>query len=140
MMGVLFLIVILSFLYLIIQNIESKDHSNQMWEILVPASNKDQEFSYDHHKEWDLYVKSLAGGLTIMKTAKGEWLNAEGKLYIDRVIPVRIKCKKKHIKKIIEFTIKHYNQEAVLAYKISDDVVLAHKTSTGILFERKNKF
>jgi len=127
MTGILFLIVIFSFLYLFIHNVEPKDHSNQMWEILVPASNKDQEFSYDHHKEWDEYVKSLAGGLTILKTAKGEWLNREGTLFKDRVIPVRIKCKEKHIKKIIKFTIKHYNQQAVLAYKVSDKVLLIHR-------------
>src|SRR5882724_11871725 len=86
----------------------------KLWEILVPASNKNAEFTYEHHKVWDEYVKSLAGGLTILKTAKGEWINPDGKLYMDKVIPVRIKCKKKHIKKIIKFTLIHYNQEAVL--------------------------
>lgn len=104
-------------------------NKQKMWEIFVPASNKTLEFSYEHHKKWDEYVKSLAGGLTILRTAKGEWIdNHDGKLYIDRVIPVRIKCSEKNIKKIIKFTIKHYNQEAVLAYKISDMVLLVTKS------------
>jgi hypothetical protein len=100
----------------------------ELWEILVPASNnKDQSFSYEHHKEWDAFVKMISGGVTIMKTSKGEWISPNGKLYIDRMIPCRIICSEEQILKIIDFTIKHYNQEAVLAYKISDNVILKHK-------------
>lgn len=104
-----------------------KDDKKKLWEVLVPASGKEQEFSFIHHKQWDEYVKSLAGGLTILKTGKGEWISPDGKLFRDRVIPVRIYCKKKHIKKIIKFTIEHYNQEAVLAYKVSNKVLLINR-------------
>ncbi len=107
-----------------------------MWEILVPASSKEQEFSYEHHKKWDEYVKSLAGGLTILRTAKGEWISPNGISISDRVIPVRITCKKKHIKKIIKFTLTHYNQQAVLAYKVSNKVILKHRNG---LFENELK-
>ena len=101
----------------------------EMWEILVPASsNKSQEFTYEHHKAWDDFIKSVAHGVTIMKTAKGQWVSPTGQLYIDRMIPCRILCNKKQIHQIINFTIKHYNQEAVLAYRISDNVILKHKT------------
>ena len=103
-----------------------KSKKKYMWEILVPASSKEQEFSYEHHKKWDEYVKSLAGGLTILKTAKGEWINPNGISIADRVIPVRIRCKKKHIKKIINFTLSHYNQQAVLAYRVSDKVIVKY--------------
>lgn len=99
----------------------------KLWEILVPASSKEQEFKFEHHKMWDEYVKSLAGGLTVLKTGKGQWISPDGKLFKDRVIPVRIMCKKKQIKKIIKFTIEHYNQEAVLAYKVSNKVILTYK-------------
>lgn len=100
---------------------------DKMWEILVPASSKMQEFTYDHHKIWDEFVVQLAGGLTILKTAKGEWTSPDNVRFKDRMIPVRIKCSKKQIKKIIDFTIKHYNQEAVLAYKVSSDVLLINR-------------
>ena len=84
-----------------------------MWEILVPASiNKDQVFTYEHHKAWDEFVKQVTGGITVMKTAKGEWLSPVGKLHIDRMIPCRIICNEKQIIKIIDFTIEHYDQEA----------------------------
>jgi hypothetical protein len=102
--------------------------NTEMWEILVPASNnKDKEFSYEHHKEWDAFVKKITGGVTVMKTAKGEWLSPIGRLHIDRMIPCRIMCNKKQIIKIIDFTIEHYNQEAILAYRISDNVIMRHK-------------
>ncbi len=101
---------------------------SELWEILVPASNnKDQNFSYEHHKEWDAFVKKITGGVTIMKPAKGEWLSPTGKLYVDRMIPCRIVCTEEQISEIIDFTIEHYNQEAVLAYRISTKVILRHK-------------
>lgn len=101
---------------------------NELWEILVPASNnKDQKFTYEHHKEWDAFVKETTGGVTIMKTAKGQWLSPTGKLYIDRMIPCRIVCNEQQISDIIDFTIEHYNQEAVLAYRVSTNVILRHK-------------
>jgi hypothetical protein len=110
------------------------------WEILVPASNnKDQKFSYEHHKEWDEFVKNITGGVTIMKTSKGQWVSPEGKLYIDRMIPCRIHCTRYEIECIINFTIRHYNQEAVLAYKISDEVILKHKKEP-VEFERPPDF
>ena len=99
-----------------------------MWEILVPASNnKDMKFSYEHHKEWDEYVKEVAGGITINRTAKGEWVSPDGTLFKDRVIPVRIMCTEAEIEKIIAFTIGWYKQEAVLAYEVSNHVKLRYK-------------
>lgn len=99
-----------------------------MWEILVPASNnKDLKFSFEHHKEWDEYVKNIAGGVTINKTAKGEWISPDGTLFKDRVIPVRIMCTEDEIERIIDFTIVHYDQEAVLAYEVSNHVKLKYR-------------
>jgi hypothetical protein len=131
--GGVFLMVVLSaiMVYMALEKKENKEEviseNDELWEILVPASSKEKEFSYEHHKNWDTYVKSLAGGLTIMKTAKGEWINPDGVLYLDRMIPVRIKCKYSDIQKIVDFTIKHYDQEAVLAYMISREIILKHK-------------
>jgi hypothetical protein len=122
---------------------EEGDIKPSMWEILVPASgDKDKEFTYEHHKAWDEFVKNLTGGVTVMKTAKGQWVNPIGKLYLDRMIPCRIICTKEQITKIIDFTIKHYNQEAVLAFKISDTVILRHKNEAEIeekLYKNYNK-
>jgi len=105
----------------------------ELWEILVPASgNNDKEFTYEHHKAWDAFVKELTGGVTIMKTAKGQWVSPHGQLYVDRMIPCRIICTKEQINKIVDFTIKHYDQEAVLAYKISSVAILKHRRNEKI--------
>jgi hypothetical protein len=100
--------------------------NNELWEILVPASNskRKENFSYAHHKEFDDYVKSLSNGLTILKTVKGEWMSDDGELFVDRLIPVRIATNRENIDKIIDFTITHYNQLAVMAYKISEEVII----------------
>jgi hypothetical protein len=102
------------------------------WEILVPASGRQMDFSYEHHKAWDEFVKGISGGISIMKTIKGEWISQDGTLYRDRMIPVRIKCNREQIEKIIAFTIKHYEQEAVLAYRISDEIILTHKNELDV--------
>ena len=108
----------------------------ELWEILVPVSNnKDQKFTYEHHKEWDAFVKKLTGGVTITKTAKGEWVSPTGKLYVDRMIPCRIVCTEEQISQIIDFTIDHYNQEAVLAYRISTNVILRHRTEKEFVLD-----
>lgn len=106
----------------------------ELWEILVPAlSKKNKKFTYNHHKEWDEFVKKITGGVTIMKTAKGQWISPTGKIYIDRIIPCKIVCSEEQISEIIDFTIEHYNQEAVLAYRVSTNVILRHRNESNKL-------
>ena len=100
----------------------------ELWEILVPASYGKTRFTMEHHWAWDEFVKNLTGGLTVMRAAKGTWISPDGEEYLDRIIPVRIAVKSRDIlDQIIDFTIKHYEQEAVMAYLISEDVIIKHK-------------
>jgi hypothetical protein len=93
----------------------------KVYRILVPATTNDNnEFSIEHHQVWDKFVRKLVGGVTIMKSAKGQWLNSDGILYMDKMIPCDINCTKKQIKAIADFTKKHYNQEKIAYYKISN--------------------
>lgn len=64
----------------------------------------------------------MRGGLTIHRGVKGEWVSPTGELFLDRMIPVRISCSREDINKIVDFTIEHYDQEAVMVYKVSDEV------------------
>jgi len=103
----------------------------EVWEILVPKNwNADEtegsEIHVDHHRKWDQYVKQLAGGLTITKSAVGYW-ESGGEAVIERMIPVRIVCSFNIIKKIAEFTLQHYVQDEVLASMISDTVLRVTK-------------
>ncbi len=97
----------------------------KLWEILVPRySNDGAEYTIHYHQNWDENVRNIAGGITIMKTAKGHWISPGKELFIEEMIPVRVYCTEKSIEKIIGYTLQHYNQEAVLAYEISSNVKL----------------
>jgi hypothetical protein len=99
-----------------------------MWEILVPTERRAESgkfYTTRFHRVWDGKVRTITGGLTVMAPAKGQWVNPmTGDLFRERMIPVRIMATRDEIEKIIDMTLKYYNQLAVLCYKISDEVIL----------------
>lgn len=98
-----------------------------LWEILVPTiSNDGKPFKTRYHRVWDKKVREITNGLTVTKPVKGQWIHSNI-LFGERMIPVRILCDREDIEKIINWTIKYYNQEAVLAYKIADEFILKMK-------------
>ena len=102
-----------------------REVSSQLWEVLVPvADNNGDEFAVEHHRKWDEGVRNIAGGLTIMRTAKGQWEDPEGNLFAERVIPVRIACDEDTVRQIMELTLRHYGQLAVMAYRVSDRALI----------------
>lgn len=99
-----------------------------LWEILVPTIRNDgRPFRVRYHRVWDAKVRAMSSGLTIMPVAKGQWVSPDGALFMERMIPVRIIATREQIEKIVDMTIKYYDQLAVLAYKISDEVILKYK-------------
>ena len=91
-----------------------------LWKIMVPFHDNDgKKFPIEHHRKWDAFVRSIAGGLSIFKTAKGQWIN-DDVLYFDRVIPVEIMCTEKQIETIMHYTLTFYNQTAVMCYLVSE--------------------
>jgi hypothetical protein len=97
--------------------------NKQLWEILVPVTNHSVRIKKKHHRAWDVKVSKIAGGLTLFKPKKGRWLS-DSKLFMEKMIPVRIAATKKEIKKIAKFTAKHYEQKAVMYYLVSKQVVI----------------
>lgn len=97
-----------------------------LWEILVPTKYGDtlKPIRLRHHKRWDEYIRKIAGGLTILRPAKGQWLKEKTELFEEKVIPVRVACTRSEIDQIIQFTLSHYRQHAVMAYKLSEEVLL----------------
>lgn len=94
-----------------------------LWEILVPEESNDGiAYPVEYHREWDEKVRNVAGGLTILRTAKGQWVSPDGKLFKEMMIPVRIACTEDEIEKIMDLTIEHYDQEQVMAIKVADQV------------------
>ena len=94
-----------------------------LWEVLVPRfSNEKKEFSVEHHRQWDEKVRVIAGGVTILRTAKGHWVNPEGKAFVEEMIPVRVYCTEEQVENIMDYTLVHYSQKAVFAYEVSTRV------------------
>jgi len=106
----------------------------KIWCILIPTLKSEHAskpyFSTKHHREWDKFVRKTSGGLTIFAPGKGQWISPESELIVERIIPVNIACTDEEFKKIINFTIKHYNQDSLMYYKISDEVFFAKKGET----------
>lgn len=100
-----------------------------MWEILVPCNwNNGVPIRTKHHRQWDEKVRAITKGLTIFKPGKGQWVNLQGDLYIDRIIPVRVAATAEQMQEIAKITIRHYSQEAVMYYLVSEKLVLEFAT------------
>jgi hypothetical protein len=98
---------------------------SELWEILVPqAFNDGIKVPVGHHHLWDEKVRGIAGGLTVLRTARGIWQSPTGEIFREKMIPVRIACSKTQILEIMAFTKTHYLQEKVMAYRISDHVII----------------
>ena len=99
-----------------------------IWEILVPRKhNNGTKFKIAYHRKWDKMVRELTGGLTIHPpTVKGEWVAPDGQLFVDSTVPVRIMCTRDMIQQIMDMTARHYEQKAIMAYLVSNEVLIQH--------------
>jgi len=96
-----------------------------IWEILIPSHfNDGSEVNLDHHNKWDEWVLDIANGLTVLKPAKGRWIDLGGKRYTEPMIPVRIACTEDEIIRVAKFTKDHYEQIKVMFYRIADKVYI----------------
>jgi hypothetical protein len=103
--------------------------SQMLWEILVPAATPcGATIEVAHHRTWDAFVQERAGGMTLHKPTRGTWVDS-GRVITEPMIPVRILCDAATIEEIVEFTIDHYCQEAVLAYRISECIIMRRRES-----------
>lgn len=96
-----------------------------LWEILVPCVRNDgRPIRVRFHRVWDAKVREISGGLTIMKPARGQWIDPhEGDLYEERMIPVRFVATREQMEEIVDMTCVYYEQLAVLCYRIADEVI-----------------
>jgi hypothetical protein len=100
----------------------------KVWCILIPTLMEGNFVRTRHHKVFDAYVRKITGGITIFAPGKGQWINPENdELVEERIIPVNIACNDDDLKKIVNFTIKHYKQDALMYYKVSDEVFIMAK-------------
>lgn len=102
----------------------------ELWEILVPTVRRvgGKPYRTRYHRVWDAKVRALAGGLTILRPAIGQWVAPDGELFTERMIPVRVAATRAQIEEIIDFTLVYYDQLAVMAYRVGDEVILKERT------------
>jgi hypothetical protein len=97
----------------------------ELWEVLVPTVHGNgRPIKTRFHKVWDKQVCTITGGLTVLTPAKGKWAPKTGDVVAERMIPVRIACTREQVDLIVDMTLKYYNQKAVMAYRISDAVII----------------
>ena len=96
----------------------------EMWEVLVPVSdNSGRPHARLFHRAWDAEVEKIAGpNSTLMAPAKGRWEGIE-----EGMIPVRIICTAEQIARVVDLTLAHYDQIEVLAYRVSDKILMGRK-------------
>lgn len=100
-----------------------------LYEVLVPTVKPNSDglkfFSLRYHRLWDEKVRAIAGGLTIMAVARGQWVNnVDGEIFLERMIPVRIMCTEEQIDKVADLVASWYSQTAVMFYLISTQCVI----------------
>ena len=110
-----------------------------LWEILVPTvRNNGKPFRTRYHRVWDSKVRNITNGLTIMKPVLGQWVSKD-KTYVERMIPVRIACTKKQMDQIIDMTLIYYDQEAVMAHRVSEECIIRMRDEVRVKPKVKRK-
>jgi hypothetical protein len=100
-----------------------------LWEILVPTLRKDgKPYRTRYHRVWDAKVREISKGLTVLTPSKGQWISPSGDLVAERVIPVRFVASRDQAIAIADFTLKYYDQEAVMCYLLSNEVIMSHRS------------
>ena len=99
-----------------------KPENLSLWQILIPTSMDGEEILEDYHAFWDQQVCILAGGLTILKSVQGRWASEDYNTVHEGMIPVLVCCTPEQLDHILDFTLEHYKQKEVFAFKISDEV------------------
>jgi hypothetical protein len=100
----------------------------KLWEILVPrADNSGRQFATRKHNIWDARVRAVAGGLTKLPVVRGQWVGDDGKVYAERMTPVRVVASEREIRDLADFTAEHYSQLAVMYAEVSDNVKIHNR-------------
>jgi len=94
----------------------------KLFEILIPvADNTGKAFPSVHNRQWEKTVRDTAGGLSALPIIQGQWVD-QGKVFAEKMRPVRIACSARKIKWLAEYAKRHFSQFSIMYYPISQDV------------------
>lgn len=104
------------------------DDKRNVYDILIPKTDRNGSvIDQAYHQQWDRAVRDVTGGATILDGAKGYWEDPEGNVHEEGVIPVRIACTPEQFDAILDLTIEHYDQDVIMAYRVSEHVIMKRK-------------
>ena len=102
-----------------------------LWQILVPTTRKNgKPIRTRFHRIFDAKVRSLSGGLTIVQPTKGQWVSPEGRLLDERMIPVQFMATRAQKDEVVQFALKHYEQDCLMVVLISSEVEFVYAPKT----------
>lgn len=109
-----------------------------LWEILVPTVRKTgRPYRTRYHRVWDSKIREVSKGLTITEPTKGQWVSPSGKVVAERMIPVRFMATRAHMDEIVDLTLKYYEQDCVMCYRLSDEVILRYAKGKEVQLHSK---
>lgn len=98
-----------------------KTEIREAWMIYVPTTMDGKQIELVHHQVWDKVVSNISGGLTLHNTLTGKWQDQT-----ETNIQVEIAIFPGQLEAILDFTLRHYKQKAIMAKKISDKVIIKY--------------
>lgn len=97
--------------------------------VIAPRDSNEYPWAVTLLVNGRIFSDKMAGGLTALKPGKGQWVSSNKTLSCERMIPVRIMATADEMLAIAKFTINHYNQEAVMFYKIAEECHIIGRSS-----------
>ena len=99
--------------------------SLRLYEILIPvADNEGRKFTTRHHRQWESIVRDMAGGLSVCPALMGQWVD-NGRVYREKMRPVRVACRVSIIRRLALLAKRHYRQLSIMYYPVSTVVTFA---------------
>jgi len=104
-----------------------------LWEIFVPKNHNEKTiYGVSHHREWNRKVTTETDVILLSSTPyKKKSCPTIGKCFFsEEMILLRVCCTSEEFDKILDITIDHYDRDEIIAFKISDKMIVKKKVTT----------
>lgn len=112
----------------------SKNPRRCLWEIFIPKNNnKNTIFQVSHHREWNKKITNetdvilLSSSTTPTKTLDPPLGQS---FFSEEMILIRVCCTKEEFDKILNITIEHYDRKEIIAFKLSENMLIKKRNNT----------
>jgi hypothetical protein len=102
-------------------------NAKHMWELILPVGKDNKEFTPEQHKAWEDEIKSISKDIIFIREVKGDWLKSNLIEFKEKVIRIDVVCNNAQLKKIVAFTVTHYQLEDLIIFQTGEEVIIARK-------------